>query len=112
MIRKAIVVVGAALVVFGTASPALAAGSVANSCAVVAPVEVWKKVNAYGWTIERLGCGQGTSGVWRTTVKQHPFTVKTPGRAPWCMNPGQWYYPANGGNSETAVLTPTVRCSN
>jgi hypothetical protein len=116
-IRKVLVTVAAAAAVLGTASPAAAAGSVANSCAATAPVQVWKESYSAsgripGWTIEQLPCGQGTSNVWRATVTSRPFYVKTPGRAPFCMNAGQWYYPANRGNDQTAVLTPTVSCSN
>jgi hypothetical protein len=126
MIRRALTATGiAAAVILGTASPASAApavaakggGSVANSCAAIADVQIWKQDNSpdgtiKGFRIEYLPCGQGTSNVWRATVKAHPFYVKTPGRAPFCMNAGQFYYPANRGLDQTAVLTPTMSCSN
>lgn len=89
-----------------TATPALAAGAVANSCAVTASV----KVEKVGGRIEYLGCGQGTSNVRRATVTGRPFYVTLPGKAPMCRQAGQWFYPNNSGYERTAVLTPTVRC--
>jgi hypothetical protein len=125
-LRKILTTTGlAAAVVLGTVNPAAAApaaaaakggGSVANSCAVIAPVQIWKKTDyakgTQGVTIEDLPCGQGASGVWRLTVKGHPFYVKRPGRAPFCMDAGQFFYPANAGIGHETVVTPTVSCSN
>lgn len=91
------------------ASPAQAAGAVANSCAVTAPVQVAKKAPG-GAYMSWLGCGQGTSNVWWATVQGHPFYVKVYGAAPFCMKPGQLFYPNNSGYERTAILTPTVRC--
>lgn len=114
MLRKlALVLLASLALVLGIASPALAAGSVANSCAVSASVEVWKKevVNGItGYRISYLPCGTGTSNVYRATVWSRPFYVKIPGRQPFCLQAGQWFYPYNSGGSTTAVLTPTVRC--
>lgn len=115
--RTLLTIATAAAVVLGTAGPASAAGSVANSCAVPAPLTVWKADNSadgtvQGWRIERIPCGQGTSNVTRATVKSRPFYVREPGRAPFCMNPGQWYYPSNAGAGHETIFTPTISCSN
>jgi len=103
-------------VILGTAGPAAAAGSVANSCAVEAPVQIWKKTNyakgTQGVTIEDLPCGQGASGVWKLTVEGHPFFVSRDGRPPFCMEAGQFIYPSNRGIGQEMVITPTMSCSN
>jgi len=106
-------------IVTATATPALAVGSVANSCAVIAPVQVWKQVprvpgqHTGGVTIEDLPCGSGTSGVWKLTVEDHPFFVRRgDGSAPFCMDPGQFIYPSNRGIGQEMIVTPTVSCSN
>lgn len=88
------------------ASPALAAGAVANSCAVTAPV----KVEHTNGRVSYLGCGDGISNVRRATVVGRPYFVKLPGKAPMCRQAGVWFYPNNRGYESTAVLTPTVRC--
>lgn len=113
--RAALVTLAASGILAGTAGPASAAGSVANSCAAIAQVEVQKKTNyndggTEGITIEHLDCGEGTSGVWRLTVRDRPYTVKVPNRAPMCRQAGQWFYPYNSGAGKEAVVSPTVRC--
>jgi hypothetical protein len=91
-------------------NPAMAAGAVANSCAVTDVVTAVVPAPGGGDYWYRLGCGQGMSNVKRATVLKHPFYVKLPGLAPNCMKAGQWFYPNNTGLDRTAVLTPTVRC--
>ena len=57
-----------------------------------------------------MPCGSGTSNVYWATVPHHPFYVKEAGRAPFCMQAGQYYYPHNSGYEATVVISPTVRC--
>lgn len=104
-----------AMVVLGfgvaLASPAQAAGSIANSCAVTETVTVVKATKVKGGAhMEFLKCGQATSNVLWATVHGRPFYVKLPGIAPVCLQAGQLFYPNNRGHERTAVLTPTVRC--
>lgn len=108
---------GRALAITGLAVGILAAGTgvasatgaVANYCAVDAPV-VATRVAPDGLHVNWITCGHGIGNVTYATVKDHPYYVKTPGRAPVCMQAGERYYPNNAGNASTAVLTPTVRC--
>lgn len=108
--RALILAAATAAVVAAGTGVASATGAVANSCAVVAPV-VTTQVAPDGLYVHWLTCGHGQGNVTYATVKDHPFFVKVPGQGPVCFQAGQRYYPNNPGNAQTAVLTPTVRCT-
>lgn len=110
MIRKTLIVLAAMAAMLGLATPANAAGWVANSCIVTQSLHALVRVADGGQYWKFVPCGTGLSNVIKVNAGTRPYylDIQNDGRPAFCMYAGQYFYPTSNG----AVLYPTVRCSN